>query len=100
MNNPVFKPRKAFIHVPEYGVVSKEDFNQDHAKALFKRQEAAGVDRNAFIKQHLEVVGFGDMPLFEGDEQKNKKADKKQTKAEKEEAELQAEIEAEELLKK
>jgi hypothetical protein len=100
MNNPVFKPRKAMIHVPDYGVVSKEDFNQDHAKALFKRQEAAGVDRNAFIKQHLEVVGFGDMPLFEGDEPKNKKTSKKLTKEQQEEAELQAEIDAEELSKK
>lgn len=56
-----FKPKKQQIHVPGYGVVQKEDFNDDHFKALMKR---AGDKRDSFIKQHLVVESYGDQPLF------------------------------------
>lgn len=59
-----FKPKKQQIHVPGYGVVQKEDFNQDHYQVLMKR--AGMTNRDTFIKQHLEVESYGDQPLFVG----------------------------------
>lgn len=67
--NPLFKPKKQQIHVPGFGVVQKEDFNQEHTKALLKRAEKANVNRDEFIKQHLVVDGYGDQPLFAEPEQ-------------------------------
>jgi hypothetical protein len=63
-----FKPKKQQIHVPGYGVVQKEDFNQYHYNALMKRADATG-DRDAFIKQHLVVESYGDQPLFADSEE-------------------------------
>lgn len=62
--NPIFKPKKQQILVPGAGVIQKEEFTQDHAKALLKRADKAGVNRDEFIKQHLVVDGYGDQPLF------------------------------------
>ena len=64
MSNHIFTPKKNQIHVPNVGVVQKADFTQDHAKALLKRAEKYGINRDAFIKQHFEV-SFGDLPLFD-----------------------------------
>lgn len=85
-----FKPKKQQIHVPGYGVVQKEDFNQTHFNALMKR---AGDNRDEFIKQHLVVDSYGDQPLFaegEAENQEQAPADAKakggkKAKAEKEE---------------
>lgn len=107
-----FKPKKQQIHVPGYGVVQKEDFNETHAAALMKR---AGSNRDAFIKQHLVIESYGDLPIFEEDEATKKAAElqaKKEAKeklraeaaakkkAAEEEAELLAEMEREEAAKK
>lgn len=75
MSNPILKPKKAMILVPGHGVIEKAEFNEQHLKALFKQQEATGVDRDAFIKQHFEIVGFGDMPLFENESEKEVEPD-------------------------
>jgi hypothetical protein len=64
MSTPTFKPKKAFIHVPGHGVVSKQDFNKDHAAILLRRAEGHGVNKDKFIKQHLVIDSFGDMELF------------------------------------
>jgi hypothetical protein len=63
--NPNFKPKRAQILVPGSGVVSREDFTQDHAKALLKRAEKHGVNKTEFIKQHFVVDSYDDMPLFD-----------------------------------
>jgi hypothetical protein len=65
--NLIFKPKKEFILVPGAGVIQRDNFTEDHTKALLKRADKAGVSREEFIKQHLVVAGYGDMPLFEGD---------------------------------
>jgi hypothetical protein len=93
-----FKPKKQQIHVPGYGVVQKEDFNEKHLAVLMKR---AGDNRDAFIKQHLDVDSFGDLPLFEEDEASRKAAELQAKKdalaaAKKAAAEEQAKKDAEE----
>lgn len=65
---PTFKPKKALIHVPGHGVVRREDFGDQHTKALLKRAESAGVDQDKFITQHLVISGYGDLPIFEAPE--------------------------------
>lgn len=98
--NPLFKPKKQQIHVPGYGVVQKEEFEPKHTKALLKRAEENGVNRDAFIKQHLVVDGYGDQPLF-SDEVDSKNLDEaiqkagKEDAAEKKRAEAQAKKDAE-----
>jgi hypothetical protein len=96
---PIFTPRKAFIFVPGHGVVEKVDFTQDHAAILLKKAEGNGVDKNKFISQHFETT-FGDLPLFEEEQEKPASKPKKRTKKEIEEELLQAEIEEEENAKK
>lgn len=107
-----FKPKKQQIHVPGYGVVQKEDFNNTHFAVLMKR---AGSNKEAFISQHLVVESYGDLPIFADDEAskeaeqqaakvqaKNKataaerKALKEKALKEAEEAELLHDLEAEE----
>jgi hypothetical protein len=114
-----FKPKKQQIHVPGFGVVQKEDFNQEHFAVLMKRAGGSQEKKDAFIKQHLEVASYGDQELFEESEaakeaellaakkaeDKKRKAEEKaakeaKEKADKEEAELLAQLEAEELAKK
>lgn len=108
MSEIILTPKKAQIHVPGVGVVQKADFTQDHAKALLKRAEKAGVNQKAFIKQHFEI-GVSDLPLFDENEEKSKgkkgKAPKPPEEAEeekkaREDKELLAQLEAEEEEKK
>lgn len=89
-----FKPKKQQIHVPGYGVVQKEDFNEKHFNVLMKR---AGDNKDAFIKQHLEVESFGDLPLFEEDEATRKAAEALARKQEKERLKAKKKAEEERL---
>lgn len=84
----VFKPKKQQIHVPGCGVVQKEDFTKEHYAILMKR---AGSNKDAFIKQHLEVASYDDLDLFK----ENKEAEEAAKKA----AELEAKKEAKEKAK-
>lgn len=94
-----FKPKKQQIHVPGHGVVQKEDFNEVHTAALLKR---AGSNRDAFIKQHLVIESYGDLPIFEEDEATKKAAEALARKEAKEKlkAEAAAKKAAEEQAKK
>lgn len=65
MSTMTFKPKKAQIHVPGFGLITREEFNNEHTAALFKRADKAGIKREAFIEQHLKIASYGDMPLFE-----------------------------------
>lgn len=99
MSELVLKPKKASILVPGYGVVSREDFEPKHAKAIFN---STPVEKEKIIAQHFNVVSYGDLPIFEEEGEAEKPKERKLTKAqlaakkEKEEAELLAEMEAEE----
>lgn len=71
--SPAFKPKKAFIHVPGFGVVTREDFSKEHTEALLKRAAKHGVNQNDFISQHLVIASYGDLEIFsEGPEDNGK----------------------------
>lgn len=71
-----FKPKSLKVYVPGHGVVDKADFNETHLKACLKQIEAAGLDRDDYLKKRFEIASYGDMPLF-AEESNDAKASKK-----------------------
>lgn len=67
-----FKPKKAFIHVPGFGVVTREEFSPEHTAALLERAKKHKVNQDEFISQHLVISGYGDLEIFSGPEDNGK----------------------------
>jgi hypothetical protein len=71
-----FKPKKQQIHVPGFGVVQKEDFEQKHFDKLMTRA-GDGARKTAFINQYFVVDSYDDLELFKepkGESEADKKA--------------------------
>jgi hypothetical protein len=91
---PIFKPKNDKVYVPGHGVIDKADFTEVHLKACVRQVEAADIDIEEYLKKHMEISGFADLPLFGDDEsdvekKAKEKADKK-AEAERKKAEAAA----------
>lgn len=67
---PIFKPKNLKVYVPGHGVIEKADFTDVHLKACVRQVEAAGIDVEEYLKKHMEVSGFSDLPLFTDESKK------------------------------
>lgn len=99
----VLKPKHAKTQVPGFGVVSREDFNEEHLKAVLKQIKAAGIDEKQYLAKRFDVVSFEGALFSEEEEESAKKAAEEAEEAKKkaeEEAELLKQLEAEEAARK
>lgn len=83
----ILKPKNKKVYVPGYGVIGKEDFSKEHLDACCKQVKAAGLNVDEYLKKHMEIASYEDLPLFGEQEEAPKKRRKKKQAQEEEQPE-------------